>query len=74
VAVFSSTGQLLGAALTGAIAASRSVTAGAAAGYSLAFFITGLLSLLLFGITFLLKNRASEQATVQRNEKAPATD
>jgi EmrB/QacA subfamily drug resistance transporter len=74
VAVFSSTGQLLGAALTGAIAASRSATAGAAAGYSLAFFITGLLSLLLFGITFLLKNRASEQATVQHNEKTPATD
>lgn len=68
VAVFSSTGQLLGASLTGAIAASRAVTAGAAAGYSLAFLVTGVISLVMVGIAFLLKNRAAEQATVQANQ------
>jgi EmrB/QacA subfamily drug resistance transporter len=74
VAVFSSTGQLLGASLTGAIAASRAQTAGAAAGYSLAFLITGIISLVMVGIAFLLKNRTTEQATVKQNETRVETN
>ena len=74
VAVFSSTGQLLGGALTGAIAASYSLTSGAAAGYSLAFLVTGMLSLLLFIIAFLLKNRTDEQATVKSNQRSAEKD
>lgn len=68
VSVFSSTGQLLGGALTGAIAASRAQTGGAAAGYSLAFLVMGLISLVLVGVAWLLKNRSAELATVQDNE------
>jgi EmrB/QacA subfamily drug resistance transporter len=74
VAVFSSTGQLLGGALTGAIAASYALTSGAAAGYSLAFLVTGMLSLLLFIIAFLLKNRTDEQATVKSNQRTTEID
>jgi EmrB/QacA subfamily drug resistance transporter len=74
VAVFSSTGQLLGGALTGAIAASYALTSGPAAGYSLAFLVTGMLSLLLFIIAFLLKNRTDEQATVKSNQKTTEID
>lgn len=72
ISIFSSAGQLLGGALTGAIAASRTQTAGAAAGYSLAFLVMGLISLLLVGIALMLKNRAAEQATVRQNEMREA--
>jgi MFS family permease len=68
LALFTSTGQLLGGTLTGAIAASRAQAAGDAAGYSLAFLVIGGMSILLVIITFLLKNRAQELATVQQNE------
>lgn len=68
VAVFASTGQLLGSALTGSIAASFSLTRGIASGYSLAFLVTGFVGLILFGLSFLLKNRASELETVRNNE------
>ena len=74
VAIFTSTGQLLGAALTGAIAASRALTTGLAAGYSLAFLITGLISLLLIAVAFRLKHRAAEQATIKQNEITAKTD
>ena len=74
VAIFSSTGQLLGAALTGAIAASRALTTGLAAGYSLAFLITGLLSLVLIAVAFLLKNHEVEQKTIQQNEITVKSD
>ena len=68
VSVFSSAGQLLGGALTGAIAASRSQTAGAEAGYSLAFLVIGILSLLMVGMAYLLKSRTLELNTVRQNE------
>jgi EmrB/QacA subfamily drug resistance transporter len=74
VAIFTSTGQLLGAALTGAIAASRALTTGLAAGYSLAFLITGLISLLLIAVAFRLKNRSAEQATIKQNEITAKAD
>jgi len=59
---------MLGGALIGAIAASRIQTMGAAAGYSLAFLIMGIISLILVGISFKLKNRAAEQNQVLNNE------
>lgn len=68
VAVFSSTGQLLGASLTGAIAASYAASAGSAAGYSRAFLVTGIISLVMVVFAWLLKGRADELATVHRNE------
>ena len=68
VAVFSSTGQLLGSALTGSIAASFAQSRGTAAGYSLAFMVTGLVAVVLFGLSLFLKNRANELETVKKNE------
>jgi EmrB/QacA subfamily drug resistance transporter len=67
-AVFTSTGQLLGATLTGAIAASAGKANGEAAGYSLAFMTIGVVGIVLVIIAFMLKNRALEQATVRKNE------
>jgi EmrB/QacA subfamily drug resistance transporter len=72
VAVFASTGQLLGGTLTGAIAASRAQTSGDAAGYSLAFLVIGGISVLLVVLALQLKSRAAEQATVQHNEASHA--
>lgn len=70
LAVFTSTGQLTGAALTGAMAASLAQTQGTAAGYSLAFMVIGGLSLGLVLLALLLKKRAAEQATARENEIA----
>jgi EmrB/QacA subfamily drug resistance transporter len=72
VAVFSSTGQLLGASLTGAIAASYALKTNGAAGYSKAFLVTGIISVVMLAIAFMLKNRGAELATVHENEKANA--
>jgi EmrB/QacA subfamily drug resistance transporter len=66
--LFTSTGQLLGGTLTGAIAASAARAGDNAAGYRLAFLIIGSMGLLLVGVAFLLKNRDAELATVQQNE------
>jgi len=68
ISIFTSSGQMLGGALIGAIAASRTQTMGAAAGYSLAFLIMGIICLILVGIAFMLKNRAAEQSQVLINE------
>ncbi len=68
VAVFTSTGQLIGSTLVGAIAASGIRAGGKAAGYALAFLIISFLSLLLVFISTQLKRRAAEQRTVQQNE------
>jgi EmrB/QacA subfamily drug resistance transporter len=70
LAVFASAGQLIGSTLTGAIAASRAVVSGEAAGYSLAFVVIGVFSLVLVVLAFLLKKRADELATIQENEAA----
>ncbi len=58
VTVFTSTGQLVGAALVGAVAAS---SGGGVAGYSRAFLALGLLMVILLGLATLLKSRAEEQ-------------
>ena len=68
VAVFTSTGQLLGSALTGGIAASFALSKGIAGGYSFAFLFTGVIGLVLFGLSFLLKSKTGEQETVRQNE------
>jgi EmrB/QacA subfamily drug resistance transporter len=68
ISIFTSAGQMVGGALVGAIAASRTQTMGAAAGYSLAFLIMGIISLVLVGVAFMLKNRAAEQNQVLSNE------
>lgn len=58
--IFTSVGQLVGAAAVGAIADSI----GGYAGYSAAFLTIGAISLLLAGLAFTLKNQTQEQATV----------
>lgn len=65
VAIFSSAGQLLGGALTGAIASSRTGSGGAGAGYSLAFLVIGGISLVLAVLALQLKSRQAEQAAAQ---------
>lgn len=70
VAVFSSTGQLLGASLTGAIAASHTAKIGTASGYGEAFLVTAAISLVMVGIAFILKDRKAELETVRQNETA----
>jgi len=65
--VFTSVGQLVGAAVVGAIAASI----GGIAGYSAAFLAIGVVALVLTALAFGLKNRAAELATVAANGDAP---
>lgn len=57
-------GQLLGAALVGAVSASI----GGVAGYQRAFLVIAVISLAYVMIGLLLKTRSAELATVQRNE------
>jgi EmrB/QacA subfamily drug resistance transporter len=64
--VFTSVGQLVGAAAVGAIADSI----GGSAGYNAAFLSIGVVSFVLTVLAFALKNRAEEQATVAANTPA----
>jgi EmrB/QacA subfamily drug resistance transporter len=64
--VFTSIGQLVGAAAVGAIVASI----GGSAGYSAAFLTIGAISIVLAMLAFALKNRAAEQAMVAANALA----
>ncbi len=64
--VFISIGQLIGAVLLGAVAASRGGDVG---GYAAAFLIVGILMVLLFIASFGLKSRAEELATQQRLQR-----
>jgi MFS family permease len=57
VATFTSMGQLLGSAVVGAVAASRSTPA---AGYTAAFGMVGALGVALLATALLLKSRAAE--------------
>lgn len=68
--VFTSVGQLVGAATVGAVADSI----GGFAGYSAAFLSISALALVLTVLAFALKNRAQEQATVAANLPAGATE
>jgi EmrB/QacA subfamily drug resistance transporter len=63
IAMFTSVGQLVSSALVGAVAASQG---GGVAGYSLAYMVIGGVALVLTLLTFGLKNRAEELATVQQ--------
>ncbi len=73
--LFTSIGQLVGSALVGAVAASRIDALQSAesrvAGYTTAFLVIGLVTLVLIGLAFFLKNRAAELATVRANSGAP---
>ncbi len=65
VAIFTSAGQLLGGALTGAIASSGGASGSPSAGYSLAFLTIGAMSLLLALMALRLKNRQAEQSAAR---------
>jgi MFS family permease len=67
--VFTSIGQLVGAAAVGAIVDSL----GGAVGYSAAFLTIGVVGIVLSFLAFALKNRAQEQATVAANARAANT-
>jgi EmrB/QacA subfamily drug resistance transporter len=69
VALFGSIGQLIGSVLVGAVAASGGAQ-NAMAGYSDAFLVVAVVSVVLLIVSFLLKNRAAEQATVKAHEAA----
>lgn len=62
--LFTSTGQLLGAAAVGAIVASRQ---GSMEGYHTAYDMIGIFMLLLAAISFALKSRKSELASLNPN-------
>jgi len=62
IAMFTSVGQLVSSALVGAVAASQG---GGVAGYSLAYLVIGGVALVLTLLTFGLKSRTEELATVQ---------
>jgi len=63
--LFTSTGRLVGAALVGALVASR---AGGVDGYAHAFRVIGVAMLALAALSLGLKPRREELATVARNE------
>jgi len=65
--IFISIGQLMGGVLVGAIAASRG---GGVPGYQAAYLAIGVITLVLTLLSFGLKGRAEELATVRRNEAA----
>ena len=64
--VFTSVGQLVGAASVGAVAASMG---GAVAGYSAAYLTIGVISLILTVLAFGLKSRAAELATMKADQQ-----
>ncbi len=68
ISITASTGQLLGGAMIGAIAASSAQSGDVAAGYSLAFLVMGLISLVMVGLAFLLKKRSFELASMHPDE------
>jgi EmrB/QacA subfamily drug resistance transporter len=62
IALFTSIGQLLSSALVGAVADSQG---GGVQGYGSAYLVIGGIAIVLIILTFWLKNRKEEQATVQ---------
>ncbi len=63
--LFTSTGQLIGGALVGAVAASAG---GGVKGYQSAYTVVGAVAVVLALLALALKSRAEELATVRRNE------
>lgn len=74
--LFGSIGQLVGAALVGAVAASRidaaQSTESHVAGYTTAFLVIALMTVVLIILAFFLQKRAAELETVRRMSGAPA--
>lgn len=68
--VFMSVGQLIGAAIVGALIASQG---GGAAGFALAFLVVAVVMLLLALLSLGLKGRHAELETVRRNEERVAS-
>lgn len=64
----SSIGQLVGGALVGAVAASLG---GGAVGLASAFFVVGVIMLVLTTLTILLKSRHAEMEAARRNQQTP---
>lgn len=67
LALDTSVGQLVGAALVGAVAAS---TGGGVAGYITAFIVIGVIMVLMAALTFGLKSHGQEMATAQEHHAA----
>jgi EmrB/QacA subfamily drug resistance transporter len=65
ITIFNSIGLLTSGALVGAVAASAG---GGLIGYSKAFEVMGMVAIVMAALTFALKNRAAELATVAKNE------
>jgi MFS family permease len=67
--LFTSIGQLVGAALVGAVAASRIDALQSAesqvSGYTTAFLVIAVVTLILIVLAFFLQNRAAERETVR---------
>lgn len=69
--VFISIGQLIGSALVGALAASAATQV---IGYSNGYRFIGFGAIVLILLTFFLKNRSAEQATIRKNQLAVPLD
>jgi MFS family permease len=69
VATFTSMGQLLGAAVVGAVATSGATPA---AGYNAAFTMIGVLGVVLLAVATLLKPQAAEAHPAQAGEVSHA--
>jgi MFS family permease len=67
ITLFTSVGQLMSAAVVGAVAASQG---GGVSGYESAFLVIGGVAFIMMLLTLGLKGRAAEQATIQRNRQA----
>jgi MFS family permease len=65
ITIFNSIGLLTSGALVGAVAAS---VGGGLIGYSEAFEVMGMVAIVMAVLTFALKNRTAELATVAKNE------
>jgi MFS family permease len=70
ITIFTSIGQLVGGALTGAVAASRG---GGVAGYATSFLVIGVVMVVLTLASLGLKGRAEELATARGNEASAAS-
>ncbi|MBI5653050.1 MAG: MFS transporter [Chloroflexi bacterium] len=68
--LFTSTGQLFGGAMVGAVAASFG---GGISGYTAAFLTVGIVMLAMTALTLALKNRAAELDTARQNHAAVET-
>ena len=69
IALFTSIGQLLSSALVGAVADSQG---GGVKGYGSAYLVIGVIAVVLLVLTFWLKDRKHELATVEMSEPATA--